>query len=114
MDDTPKEPSTLQFEVDEEDIEETTPPDALDLLRTVEMDKVTHLTRPMPALDAETRPHRVPSEVLALARSTADMEAPHYVEFRAVIDPDGAVTVPESLRERFGGLVRIRIYFDET
>jgi hypothetical protein len=113
MEDTPKEPSTLQFEVDEEDLEETTPPDALDLLRTVEMDKVTHLTRPMPALDAQTRPYRVPSEVLALARATTEMDSAEFAEFRAVIDPDGAVTVPESLRERCRGAVRIRIYFDE-
>ena len=102
---------TFEFDVDDElDVA----PDALDLLRTVEMDGAgPSNTRPMPALDATTRPHAVPREVLAMARPTAESDAAHFVDFEATMDPDGAITVPESLRVHIKGNVRIRIFFDQ-
>ena len=108
------EPNTLQFEVDEDDLEASSPPEGIDLLRTVEMDRVSFSTRPMPSLDATTRPHSVPSEVLALARTTMEQAKPDALEFRAVMDPDGAITVPESLRARVRGPIRVMIILDEN
>ncbi|MEZ4461535.1 MAG: hypothetical protein R3E66_17805 [bacterium] len=105
-------PVTFEFEIDDElDVA----PDALDLLRTVEMDGAGPInTRPMPALDATTRPHAVPREMLDLARPTVDVEAPNFVDFVGTMEADGAITVPETLRSHIRGSVRVRIFFDEN
>ncbi len=110
MKDLDDDPNTDQFEVD---AEETSPPDVLDFLRTIEMEKVNPMTRPMPSLDAATRPHVTPPEILELARPTSEDDFVDSIDFRASMDPDGAITVPESLRSRVRGPVRVRIFFDE-
>jgi len=115
MKDLDDDPNTDQFEVDPDllDAEETAPPDVLDFLRTVEMDKVGPMTRPMPSLDATTRPHVTSPEVLKLARPTTEEDFIDSIEFRGTMDPDGAITVPEALRARVHGPIRVRIYFDK-
>ncbi len=112
MKDLDDDPNTDQFEVEVE-ADETAPPDVLDFLRTVEMEKVNPMTRPMPSLDAATRPHVTPPEILKLARPTTEEDIIDSIDFRASMDADGAITVPESLRARVRGPVRVRIFFDE-
>lgn len=115
MKDHDDDPKTDQFEVDLDllDASEKPSPDALDFLRTVEMEKVGPMTQPMAAMDAVTRPRVTPPEILRMARSTAESEAVDAIEFRASMDPDGAITVPEALRARIHGPIRVCIYLDK-
>jgi hypothetical protein len=115
MKDLDDDPNTDQFEVDPDllDAEETAPPDGQDFLRTVEMASVNPMTRPMPSLDAVTKPRITPPEILKLARPTTEDDFVDSIDFRASMDADGAITVPESLRARVRGPVRVRIFFDK-
>lgn len=77
--------------------------DELDALRTVEMSsfarEVKSDTRPMqPVLDATTQTHVVPDELLNHAKPTAQMEKLEWLEFQAVIDDEGRIQIPDTLR----------------
>ncbi len=114
MKDPDDDPKTDQFEIDPELIDdEAASRDALDFLRTVEMTSVNPMTRPMPSLDAATKPHVTPPEILKLAVPTGEGEVIHSIEFRGSMDPDGAITVPEALRARIHGPIYVRIYLDK-
>ncbi len=76
--------------------------DELDLLRTVEMSSFKRErtdTRPMqPVLDATTQSHVVPDELLNHSRPTQQSERLEWLEFNAIIDEDGKIQIPDSLR----------------
>lgn len=115
MKDLDDDPETDQFEIDPELIdEEAASRDALDFLRTVEMTSVVPMTQPLPALDATTKPHVTPPEILKLAVPTGESDVIDSIEFRGSMDPDGAITVPEALRARIHGPIRVRVYFDSN